>query len=204
MIAICALAVAALLVGGVGYLIVIAPQSSKASSLSTQITNERALLTVDQGSQAQPVPFQASDLYRFAKAVPGRADVPGILLDLTRVAKASKVTIVSIRPSPQVPLTLGYSALPVIVVLSGKFVDITGFLARLRHEVRLGVSQFRADGRLFIANQVQLGGTTGTNVLSATVNLDAFVYAPVPNAPGATGTTGPTGAAGVASTGQPA
>lgn len=181
-------AVAALLIVGAGYFFVVAPQRAQTSKLATEITTARDLLTVDQGPRATPVPFDASDLYRFATAMPGTDDEPGILLDLTRVAHASSVTLTSVRLGTRVPLALGYFALPVVVVVNGKYAGVSGFLERLRHEVSLSANHLNARGRLFLANQVTLapGSGTGaaTSALTATLNLDTFVYAaPVPVAP---------------------
>lgn len=184
------LVVAAVLIAGAGYFVVVAPQRAQTSKLAAEITNAQELLTVDEGPRATPVPFDASDLYRFAVAMPGTDDDTGILLDLVRVAGASSVNVTSVRVATRVPLALGYFALPLVVVINGKYAGITAFLARLRHDVSFDANHVKARGRLFVANEVTLangngtGGGVGGAPLMATLDLDAFVYAaPAPVAP---------------------
>jgi hypothetical protein len=206
LIVIACLAAVALLVGAVGYFAVIGPQQSKKQELAAEIMTAQAQLTAAQGLRARPVPFRASDLFRLAKAMPSKDDMSGILLDLRGVAKASSVDLTSVRPSPRIVLPLGYSALPLVVVVSGKYDAIASFLQRLRHDVRFDAGRLDVGGRLFLADQIALQGGD-KDVLSATLNLDAFVYAaPAPlsataGAPSSTGSTPPaSGSAGAAGT----
>lgn len=202
LIAIVALVAVGLLVGAAGYLMVVAPQHSKAGKIAEQINTAQTELTVAEGASARPVPFHASDLFRFANAMPGTTDMPGILLGLRHVADKSKVKLTSVRPSPPVAQALGYSAVPLTVTVTGNYRGITKFLGVLHRDARLvGGTKLRVGGRMFDADNVSiLQGQVGDQ-LNATLSLAAFIYtgqvlAPTPPAGSTTTTTTTTASAG--------
>ena len=174
-----------LMFGLLGNFALIAPQRSKAQQLDAQIQTAQAqvLISKQQGQKpatkpkaAKPVPVQAADIFRLTKAMPDSNDLPGILLHLSLLAKASSITLESVTPAARVPLPNGYGALPLSVVVTGKFDHVAGFLQRIRQQAVVGKNgKLRVDGRLFVANQVALTSTDGRSV-SATLSLDAFVY----------------------------
>ena len=88
--------------------------------------------------------------------------------------------------------------MPVVVVVQGKFANVTKFLQLLRQQAIVGANgKLKVTGRLMIANQIALASADADGIM-ATLNLDAFVYgvAPPPAAPvGATGATGATSGA---------
>lgn len=188
MIAIAAFVVVGLIVCAVGYFAVVSPERAKAAKLVSDIETAQTQATVAAGANARPVPFRASDLFQLAKAMPSADDMPGILLGLRNIADASSVHITSVRPSPRVPLSFGYAALPISVTVSGKYDAISRFLARLRKDVRFSAdNRLLVGGRLFDTDSIQLAAAGGTktsaagksspsDTLSATLALDAFVY----------------------------
>ena len=200
LIAICALVGAGLLVLVIGYFEVVAPQRSKAAAVVTKIADDQTAVTVAEGASAKPIPFRATDLFRLANAMPSDPDMTGLILDLRQVATVSSVKLSSVRPSPEVPLALGYYALPVSIVVAGRYQDISRFVRHLRTNVRFGAGQrLEVQGRLFDANSIALAPATPTtgattpasgtaqstpqakhqtdvDTLSATLALDAFVY----------------------------
>ena len=191
LIAIIGFVAAALLIGAVGYFAVVAPQRSKAQAITPEIASAQFQLIAAQGVGARPVPFRASDLYRLVKAMPNADDMPGILLDLRRVAEASSVALTSVRPAPQVVLPIGYSALPVVVVVNGTYTQISNFLYRLRQDVCYTNGNLKVGGRLFLTDQLSLqAGDKDT--LSATLNLNAFVYGAPPALSATAGSNTPT------------
>ncbi len=201
LIAIGALVASGLLVCIAGYFLVIAPQNTKSSSLTEEIANAKTQSIVAAGAQARPVAFHASDLFRLAKAMPNANDMSGIILDLADVARKSSVQLTAVRPAANVPLGLGYSAIPISITVSGSYNSISKFMGLLRRAVRLSATnRMYVNGRLFDADQLQLApfsSTTGaapsvsgsatsatpvknpaaSTLLTATVALDAFVYA---------------------------
>jgi Tfp pilus assembly protein PilO len=200
LIAIVALVAIGLLVGAAGYLMVVSPQHSKAGKIAEQIDTVQTELMVAEGASARPVPFHASDLFRFANAMPGTTDMPGILLGLRQVADKSKVKLTSVRPSPPVAQALGYSAVPLAVTVTGNYRAITKFLGLLHRDVRLVGAKVRVGGRMFDADTVSIQPGQVGDQLNAALSLAAFIYTgqvltPTPPA-GSTTTTTTTASAG--------
>ena len=168
------LPVLGLLVGLGGYLALVSPQHSKDQAALAEIGQLRVALSAPRTPPATPVAVHATDIFKLAKAMPDSADVPGALRELSRLSAASGVTIQSVRPSPQVVLPAGYAALPIAVTVNGTYSGVSSFLGRLRRDVTVGAT-LSVSGRLFLANQLQLTAGTGSMV-TAILNLDAFVY----------------------------
>lgn len=178
-----------LLIGALGYFALVAPQKATSHRLDAQIQAAEARPVT--GGQPSALPKQpsvhATDLFRLTKAMPDTNDVPGILENLSQLAKESSTTIQSVAPAAIVPLANGYGALPLNIVVSGPFGAVSSFLQHVRQQVALGkTGALHADGRLLVVNDVQLATTDGSSV-SATLSLDAFVYGVTP--PPATTTT---------------
>jgi hypothetical protein len=191
-----------LLLGLLGNFALVAPQKSKAQQLDSQLQAAQAQLVASHKKVvtkprkvAKRQSVQAADIFRLSKAMPDSNDMPGILVDLSRLAQASSITVQSVTPAAQVPLATGYAALPLSVVVSGKFDEVASFLKRLREQAALGKNDHPlVQGRLFVTNGVDLTSSDGRTV-SATLSLDAFVYGagiPVVPAVGATGASGTT------------
>jgi hypothetical protein len=180
------------LVLGLGaYMILVAPQKSKAVALAGAIDAAQTSLSVAQHAPRQvkpkPVAVGATDLFRLTKAMPDSSDVPGILRALTRLAKASSVELVSIGPSAATPTPMGYSTVPVSISVHGKFANVSNFLHRLRDTAVVTHKHLKVTGRLFVPNKISLNSADGLAV-NATIELDAFVYGVAPVA-GSTDTT---------------
>jgi hypothetical protein len=190
--------IAGLLVGLLGYLALVAPQKSAASHLDLELAAVQTQIAAAHVKPPKPPSAQAVDIFRLTKAMPDSPDVAGILRDLTRMARASSVTIDNVKPSAVIPLTEGYGALPLAVTVTGKFGAVSAFLQRMQEQVSVGKKgRLRVDGRLFVANDVQIT-TVDSHSVSAALTLAAFNYgvAPPP-AP-----VGPTGAEGATTTTQ--
>ncbi len=181
-----------LLVGLVGYFALVSPQKGKTHRATEQIQALEAQLLALHKPPPKPVSPQAVDLFRLAKAMPDTNDMPGILRNLSRLARSSKVSIQTVQPAAQIPLPLGYGALPLTVALEGKFANVSTFLARLRGQVRVGEKNLYVTGRLLIPNQIQLTSKEG-GIVTATLSLDAFVYGVAMPAPVTTTETTTTG-----------
>jgi len=181
-----------LLLGLLGYMALVAPQNSKASSLSNQIVAAKAAAArakAQPKSKPKPVPVHAADIYGLTKAMPDSPDISSVLLDLQRVSAESRVVLQSVTFAPPVPLT-GYGTLPTTVVVAGTFPTVSNFLHRLRREVWVDKSgRVHSDDRLLIADGVNLSQSAG--LITASLTMNAFVYglsAPAPT----TTTTGST------------
>jgi hypothetical protein len=182
-----------LFLGLISYFILVSPQKSASARIDTEIQDVQTQIAAANVKPPKPKPAHAADIFRLTKAMPDTDDMPGIIFQLSRIARVSSVTLESVKPTPRIPMTVGYAAIPLDVTVSGKFGDITTFLQRLREQVAVGKKGgLRVNGRLFVANQVDMSTENGRTLL-ATLNLNAFVYGVVPPV---VAPVGPTGAAG--------
>ena len=182
------LAVAGLLVGGLavlalGLVLVVQPERGKVKSLHAQIDQAETEIVSSQAVREGTGNAGATQIFQLSRAMPVADDMPGILLSLSRTAAATSTALVSVRPSARMTLADGSSAVPLQIVLDGKYAGIEHFLGRLRAAVRIVRGNARTDGRLFLVDQIQLssssGSPTGTgsqSETSATLNLVAFDY----------------------------
>ncbi|HWB21727.1 MAG TPA: type 4a pilus biogenesis protein PilO, partial [Gaiellaceae bacterium] len=140
-----------LLIGAAGYFALVAPQKATSQRLDAQIQVAESRPAVKPTSAPKQPAIHAADIFRLTKAMPDTDDVPGILDNLSQLAKSSSATIQSVAPAAIVPLTNGYGALPLNVVVSGPFPAVSSFLERVRRQVALGKSDtVHADGRLLV------------------------------------------------------
>jgi Tfp pilus assembly protein PilO len=183
------LAVFGLVLGLGSYMILVAPQKSKAAALSGAIDAAQSSLYVLQhqprGHHVQkpkPPAVEAADLFRLTKAMPDSQDVPGILLSLMRLAQASSLELISLQPPTNAPLVqtpTGYTAVPVTVNVQGKFADIAHFLQSLRDSVVVTHGHLKVTNRLYVPTQISLSVVDSQN-LTASIGLSAFIYGTPP------------------------
>lgn len=189
---------ATLAVAVVGWFAVAAPARSHAGRLATQVEDAQNQVVSLEAAQARSPKAASRDLYRLARAMPTQDDMPGILLELDRLAGSSGVSLEHVQPAARVTLADGSSALPLTVVVDGRYGAITTFLRRLRLEVSAPADRVVAAGRLFDADEVTLVTKgQGSPVVVATLQLVAFDYAAPPSGswtPGVSPTQPPTGA----------
>jgi Pilus assembly protein, PilO len=182
-----------------GWFTYVKPATAKASFLAAREQ------TLQQQAQAADTTYQEADrlskvqladLFDLTRAMPDHAQVADILVVLGRLAENSGVTFQSIKPEVKVPLA-GYSALPMDVVVQGRFYDLMEFLYELRHLVDVrqngaGATKLYATGRLFTVNKIGIDlvktGDPNKPALTASISLDAFVYG-ADGAPSATPTS---------------
>jgi Tfp pilus assembly protein PilO len=175
-----ALVIVALLVVSVaGYFLLISPQRSKsaelakeAETLDAQIAAARAALK--EANEAEPI--RVADLLRVSKAMPGTDDMPGVLLELNRIARETGIRFESI--TPQEPADAGgYLRQPIDLVFDGNFYELSDFLFRLRSLVRVRGGELEATGRLFTVNSLNfVESERAFPQIKATLNVNAFIY----------------------------
>jgi hypothetical protein len=170
-----------------GYLILVKPSAAKASFLATRVThlNQEAANASTTYAQAQQLSqVQLADLFDLTRAMPDNPQIADILVVLGRLAANSNVQFNSIKPAVVVPLA-GYQAQPMQIELQGNFYDLMEFLYQLRHLVDVrtnaqGTAKLYATGRLFTVNKIDIAIVTTGDLnkpqLTATIDLDAFVY----------------------------
>ncbi len=181
----------AIAVGGGGYLMLVKKERERAHALVGQIADANSqLASLRESAHGTPV-VGASEVFQLAQAMPTNDDVAGILLDLSRLAKASKLKLVAVRPSPRVTLTDGASAVPLSITLDGTWSGLSSFLRATRGQVAVHGAGLTVTGRLFDVDSVTVTSATQTSQteIEATLTLNAFDYGAAPSPSATAGTT---------------
>lgn len=191
-----------LVVSAAAYFLLVSPQRSKSAELATQIDEtaaeiQAAKIAHRQSLQAEPI--RVADLFRVAKAMPDRTDMPGVLLELNRIARETGIRFESLASAEQASDAGGYLRQPIELVFDGNFYELSDFLYRLRSLVSVRGGELDATGRLFTVRTLGfVESEGGFPQIRATLNVDAFVYGtgtptaqptPPPAAPSAPKTT---------------
>jgi type IV pilus assembly protein PilO len=188
------LVVAGILVVGLGgWFALVHPQGAKVQKLKAeqaevqkQIDDQRAQTAAARGAPA----IHVADVYRLAKAMPDKPDMPDLLLELSQLARDTGIQFDSITPAPAESLS-GYSVVPITVTFNGNFFNLADFLYRLRTLVDVHNTRLDATGRLFSVDTLSFAEAPEKFPrIQAELLIDAFVYG---NAvPGAVAGTAPT------------
>jgi Tfp pilus assembly protein PilO len=188
-----------------GYFVLISPQRSKAADLKkeTAATEQQIEQYRVQAAQAKATPpIRVAELFRLTKAMPDTVDMPGVLLELSRVARDSGIEFDSI--SPQAPATAsGYSSIPITLEFDGNYYELADFLFRLRTMVRVHDGRLDAQGRLFVVDTISYSESVHSFPrIKASVEMHAFTYgdATTTTAPAAAPAGAPPGSTTPAST----
>ena len=179
--------------GFAGYTFVVSPKSAEVAKIQKQIDAQETLTFQRRAASRtglHPPTIKVADLFRLARAMPDREDMPGTILTLSQVARSSGIRLNSIEPSPVVvdPLATGsYQTQHIHLLVDGDFYSLSDFLYRLRSLVAVHHGKLQADGRLFNVSSVALTVATGSfPQMSADLALDAFTYVtPVATPPAA-------------------
>jgi type IV pilus assembly protein PilO len=178
--------VAGVLVFGLAvWFLLVHPQSGKVSSLKQQAQDVQAKIDAyhQQVAAARSAPkIEVADVYRLAKAMPTKTDMPDLVLELSALARDTGIRFDSI--SPQAIAAVGsYSVLPVSVTFVGNFYDLADFLYRLRSLVTVHAGRLDATGRLFSVDTLAFNESAQKfPEIQATLVVDAFVYSSAPAA----------------------
>ena len=102
--------------------------------------------------------------------------MPGILLELSRIADETGIRFKSITPQPALPIG-AYQVVPIDVAFDGSFYALSDFLFRLRTLVTVRRGELHAAGRLFSVASVDFSESDrGFPLLAATLKLNAYIY----------------------------
>jgi type IV pilus assembly protein PilO len=188
-----------IIVGGVlifglaAWFLLVHPQGGKVSNLKAQEADVQAKIDAyrQQVVAARSAPkIEVADVYRLAKAMPNKTDMPDLLLELSQLARDTGIRFDSVSPQP-VSAVGSYSVLPISVTFNGNFYNLADFLYRLRSLVTVHAGRLDATGRLFAVDTLTFNEGEGKfPQIQATLVIDAFVYAAAP-APAATPTAPP-------------
>lgn len=182
------------------YFLLFSPTRQKLSDLDDQIAVDKTALATAQQELARLQSYEKTapqaqvDIMRLSKMLPEDEGIPSMIVELTKTATASGVTLSSIsRGTTTEGAPFGIQT--VTLAVSGRFFDIEDFLYRLESFVRFQNTSFSVTGRLVQVTTVSLtGGTTTTTTTGATsgvapltvaVTLNAYLWGgsvPVPAA----------------------
>lgn len=171
------------------YFLLFSPTRQKLSDLDDQIAADRSALTTAQQELARLQSYEKTapqaevDIVRLSKMLPEDEGIPGMIIELTKTATASGVTIGSIsRGTTSEGTPFGIQT--VTLQVTGRFFDVEDFLYRLEDFVRFQNTTFSVTGRLLQVTNVTLTGgtstgtttTTGVAPLNVSVTLNAYLW----------------------------
>jgi len=180
------------------YKLLLSPERSQASALTTSIAGERQTLATEQQTFATGRAAAASlraDAQQWAAlrlAVPAQSDIPGLLRSLQRTADSANVKMRSITLSgsgssgaatPATPTSATTATpIPIQLTFAGGYAALDRLVKRLDQFVVVSGTKVRATGPLLSISTVSLSGSP-----DLTVQLTASIYQlPAPAAAGAT------------------
>jgi type IV pilus assembly protein PilOP len=171
--------VGVVVLGAAAYFGLIRPKKAEAARLQKETAAAKAQVDAYYAKRAEVKgrpKIRSADLFRLAKAMPGQADMSGVLLQLNQIAADTGITFQSIAPQNSVPIS-GYQAVPIHLTFEGNFYNLVDFLFRLRNLVDVERGQLNATGRLFAIDTLSFDEAQGGfPQISATLVVDAFVY----------------------------
>jgi type IV pilus assembly protein PilO len=205
---------AVLFVGFLGWFALVRPQGGKLEDLKAQTAEAQQKIDTynQQVAAARSAPkIEVADVYRLAKAMPDRTDMPDVVLELSQLARDTGIRFDSISPQPTA-LIGSYTVLPIAVTFNGNFYNLADFLYRLRSLVSVHGGRLDATGRLFSVDTLTFNESPlNFPQIQASLVIDAFVYgtgvpspAPLPTTTSTSTTTTTEGApSGASATGAP-
>jgi Tfp pilus assembly protein PilO len=177
--AIALVVVAALVAAVAGWFLLVSPKRVEVKRLQGEIDSTQAQVAAYHTASLQAKgrqPIKVADLFRLAKAMPDRADMSGVLLQLNQIAADTGITFQSIAPQTSVSIS-GYQAVPIQLTFQGNFYNLADFLFRLRNLVTVQHGQLSATGRLFAIDKLSFEQSQeGFPQIAASLVVDAFVY----------------------------
>ena len=174
-----ALAAGLLLYALVGWFVLVGPKRSEASRLDKELATTEASIQLARAAlerQDDGQPIAVADIFRLAKAMPNVADMPGILLELSRLADETGIEFRSITPQPPVVVD-SFQQVPISLVFDGNFYELSDLLFRLRTLVGVRSGELHALGRLFSVQTLDFAESQdGFPSITATLTVNAYVY----------------------------
>lgn len=181
---------AVLLVAVVGWMALVSPQRSKANQLAAQNAAAQAQLATAQHALATENTHQDLAVLRAAaRALPATPQVSQILRQLASLTATSNTELDAVTPSPAVPGgASGAEAVPLAVTVKGRYFALQHLLRLLRSSADVQGKKITGSGRLYTVDGIQFasassgGGTSSgasqQGAVTATITMNAFVYAP--------------------------
>ena len=179
--ALIALAAGVVLVYAVAlWLLIVSPTRSDAATAKEDLAAAELRLVDAQTASIRPrgVSSPVGDVFRLTKAMPASDEQPGLVLELSKLAKRSGVTLQGINPELPVAGVGGPTLIPLRVTIGGGYAQITKFLRLTRALVVVRNGKIYAHGRLLAVESLNLVESVadGFPKLDATIVMNAYVY----------------------------
>ena len=162
------------------WFLLVAPKRSAVSDAEARLAIAELRLVEAQAAanRSRGSGSPVADVFRLAKAMPASTDQPGLVLELSRLAERSGVSLRAITPDAPLSAVGGPTLIPVVVSVGGSYANIMRFLRNTRQLVRVRDGNIRAKGRLFTVESVSLveSVTHRFPKLDAAITLNAYVY----------------------------
>ena len=176
-------ALAVVVVAALGWFMLVSPQRTKADQLDTQRAAVDSELAVDRQLVSKPSETKTRATLAAAKlALPDNPQVSEILRQLAGFAAKSRTELDSITPAAPV-LGAGAEAIPISLQFRGRYFGLQQLMRLLRTSASATGSKVTATGRLYTVDNISFGGAGDDGVITATLQLNAFVYSPAPVIP---------------------
>jgi Tfp pilus assembly protein PilO len=175
------LAAAVLLTLVAGWFLLVAPKRSEATKLQQQIDETQTQIDAAEAARSRPQAptppaIRVAELFELSRAMPNRPDMPGVLLQLSRVADETGVVFESIAPHDLAQVG-SYGQVSIDLVFEGRFYDLSDFLYRLRNLVGVHDGVLNATGRLFSVDTISFDqGSLQFPQVKATLTVSAYVF----------------------------
>jgi Tfp pilus assembly protein PilO len=183
------------------FFLLYSPAKHQMSDLDSQITSAQSALDNARievkrlESYKETAPQSRAEVVRLGKMLPESEGIPGLIIELSKTAGASGVSITSITRGTTTPGTpFGIQALSIQV--TGRYFDVEDFLYRLEEYVAFRNATFRVTGRLLQVTQLTMQyssssssttTTSGSPPLAVTIGLNAYLWGGSGQATAATG-----------------
>jgi Tfp pilus assembly protein PilO len=176
------------------WFLLLKPAQAQVATLNDKVAAEQVSLSQAKQDLARlkqykkTAPQARADIVSLSKALPGSEGVPSLLVELGRTADASGVDLVNIAKGTTQPGS-PFGIQLITLQVEGQYFDLEDFFYRLEHYVDFHNDRVKATGRLLELASVQVTSastdtpTSGSPVLQATVNINAFLQ-PLPAAAG--------------------
>jgi Tfp pilus assembly protein PilO len=164
----------AVVIGAAGWFLLVSPKRSEASKLAATIETKQS--QVSTGTHQASTVTGPAPTKMVGKALPDVPLMPDVVDQLNALATRSGVALDTITPQTPVAGT-GFEAIPLTVVVDGRYFAVEKFLKLVRQQVQLDESELTANGRLFDVQGVQLQQTEPAPSVTATLSLRTFYYA---------------------------
>jgi Tfp pilus assembly protein PilO len=169
------------------YFLLFAPTQRKLSDLDQQVQSAQSALDVSKQevvklqSYKKTAPQSRAEIVRLSKMLPESEGIPGLIIELSKTAGASGVSITSITRGTTTPGT-PFGIQQVTLQIEGRYFDVEDFLYRLEEYVAFRNASFRVTGRLLQVAQLTMqadtsNATAGSSPsLSVSLSLNGYLW----------------------------